>query len=101
MAVESHQKLKAAFIAGRLDASLAADPGRMPIQEQRSMETLLTMVLGDADLHEVAELCQVLFHKQEDPGTSLDLVVRAVDQDELAVSAALRKPGNGNGGDRR
>ncbi len=100
MAVESHQKLRAAFIAGRLDASLAADPGRMPIQEQRSMETLLTMVLGDADLHEVTDLCQVLFHK-EDPGTSLDLVVRAVDQDELAVSAALRKPGNGNGGDRR
>ncbi len=101
MGTENYQKLKAAFIAGRLDASLAADRGHMPVQEQRSMEMLLNMVLGDADLQELAPHCQVLFRKKEEPGKSLDLVVRTANQDELAASAALRKPGNGNGGDRR
>ena len=101
MAAENHQKLRAAFIAGRLDASLAADRGRLPIQEQRYMEMLLSMVLGDADLQQLMELCQVLFRKKGDPGEPYDLVVRTTDQDELAAAAALRPPSNGNGGDRR
>ena len=103
MSVENHQKLKAAFIAGKLDASLAADRGRWGLQERRYLEVLLGMVLGDADLRELADRCEVLFRKAEDPDQRHSLVrglTRAAARDDLGVSTGHRTPGNGNGGNR-
>ena len=103
VSVENHQKLQAAFIAGRLDASLAADRGRWGVQERRDMEVLLGMVLGDADLRELADRCEVLFKKAEDPDQRHGLVrglALAAALDDLAAPAGLRMPGNGNGGKR-
>ncbi len=101
---ENHQKLKAAFIAGRLDASLAMDRRRLPSQDRRDVELLLGMALGEADLQELATLCHVLFRKDEAAGQLPDLIEGAVgmaSRADLVQSAGWRAPTNGNGGDRR
>ncbi len=67
MNTENHSKLKAAFIAGRLDARLAMDHGRWSDQEREYVEMLLSMVLGDADLKGLTNLCQILFRKNGGP----------------------------------
>jgi hypothetical protein len=81
MNTESYTKLKAAFIAGRLDASLAMDRGRLPVRERQYVEMLLSMTLGDADLKGLMDLCEVLFGKGEDQlpsdlGVDLDRMQR-------------------------
>ncbi|HWT83139.1 MAG TPA: hypothetical protein VN648_30525 [Candidatus Methylomirabilis sp.] len=67
MNTENHSKLKAAFIAGRLDARLSMDRGRWSAREREYVETLLGMVLGDADLKGLTDNCEVLFRKGGDP----------------------------------
>ncbi len=90
MNAENHSKLKAAFIAGRLDARLAMDRGRWSAWEREYVEMLLGMVLGDADLKGLTELCEILFRKDggHPPSDFGDAVVTM--ERELLVQGSAR-----------
>ncbi len=55
--VENHNKLEAAFLAGRMDAT-AERVGVVP----EGVEELLRMVLSEGDCMALARLSKVLFH---------------------------------------